>query len=75
MRCPKCQAQVASLWRWVLWPGPTRHCLSCAAKLRYVGFDLQLAGHAVLGAIIFGFVSVFCAVTAAPDCFLSRLPF
>jgi hypothetical protein len=38
MRCPKCQARVASFRRWVLWPGPTSHCLNCTAKLRYVGF-------------------------------------
>src|SRR5271155_494377 len=63
----KCHAQVASFWRWALWPGPTRRCLNCAAKLRYVGFYLQVAAHALLGAIISGLVSVSCAVTGAPD--------
>jgi hypothetical protein len=58
MRCPKCHAQVASFWRWSLWPGPTRHCLNCAANLRYVGFYLQLAAHAVLGGIIVGLGAV-----------------
>jgi hypothetical protein len=61
MRCPKCNAQVASFWRWFFWPGPTRHCLNCAAKLRYVGFYLQLAAHVVLGGtlgIVFSVVSM-----------------
>jgi hypothetical protein len=66
MRCPKCHAQVASFWRWSLWPGPTRTCLNCAAKLRYVGFYLQVAAHAVLGAIIAALVFIVCAVKGAP---------
>ena len=75
MRCPKCHAQVASFWRWALWPGPTRCCLNCAAKLRYVGFYLQVAAHGLLGAIIFGLVSFFCAVTGAPDWLFVPLTF
>jgi Flp pilus assembly protein TadB len=75
MRCPKCHAQVASFGRWALRPGPTRHCLNCGARLRYVGFYTQLAGHAVLGAIIVGLVSIFCAVTGAPDWLFVPLTF
>ena len=49
MKCPKCHQRVAPFKTWALWPGPTRECVNCHARLRYVGFYLQAMLHFVIG--------------------------